>query len=137
MLLLRRRHQLAWAVILGCLALGLVPTLWSIFRGDLVNVETPPRFHASYQVNINQGDWPEFAVLPGIGEVTAKRIVQYRKERGPFRRVEDLIKVPGVGPKTLEQIRPFLNVEPVRPDQEELPSSQGVPLSPSNPPTSD
>lgn len=110
--LLRRHHQLAWAVMLGFMAAGLVPVVRAIFLGHWVNVETPPQFSASYQVDINLADWPELAVLPGIGEVTAQRIVQYRKEHGPFRRVEDLLKVPGIGPKTLEGMRRFLYVGP-------------------------
>lgn len=110
--LVRRHHQLAWAVMLGFMAVGLVPILRAILLGHWVNVETPPQFSASYQVDINLADWPELAVLPGIGEVTAQRIVQYRKEHGPFRRVEDLLKVPGIGPKTLEGMRRFLYVGP-------------------------
>ena len=47
---------------------------------------------------------------PGIGEVLAVRIADYRSENGPFRTVEDLLNVSGIGPATLEQIRDLVTV---------------------------
>jgi competence protein ComEA len=46
--------------------------------------------------------------LPGIGPELAQRIVADRQARGPFRRVEDLRRVRGIGPKTLERMRVYL-----------------------------
>ena len=43
--------------------------------------------------------------LPGVGPVTAQRIVEYRTEHGPFRSVDDLDAVPGIGPTRVEQLR--------------------------------
>jgi competence protein ComEA len=40
--------------------------------------------------------------LKGIGEKKAKTIIEFRENNGPFKQPEDLIKVPGIGPKTLE-----------------------------------
>ena len=50
----------------------------------------------------------ELMKLPGIGEVTANRIIEGRDER-EYQSAEDLTRVPGIGPKTLEQIAPFLS----------------------------
>jgi competence protein ComEA len=47
----------------------------------------------------------ELQTIPGVGPVTAERIIQYREQNGPFRSVEDLDAVPGIGPKRLEQLR--------------------------------
>jgi competence protein ComEA len=44
----------------------------------------------------------------------AKRIVAWREEHGPFRRVEDLIKVKGIGEKTFQKLRPYVTVESSR-----------------------
>ena len=53
-------------------------------------------------------DWPELAVLPNIGESLAKRIVEDRALHGPFREASDLRRVRGIGPKTLEGMKPYL-----------------------------
>jgi competence protein ComEA len=47
----------------------------------------------------------ELDELPGVGPVTAQRILDYRSEHGPFRAVEDLDAVPGIGPARIEQLR--------------------------------
>ncbi len=52
----------------------------------------------------------QLAALPGIGPVTAKAIIDYRTKNGPFQRVEDLLGVPGIGTKTLDQIRGLVTV---------------------------
>ena len=43
--------------------------------------------------------------LPGIGPVTAQKIVDWRTSHGPFRSVDDLDAVPGIGPARVEQLR--------------------------------
>jgi competence protein ComEA len=70
-------------------------------------------------VNPNTATAAELAALPGIGEVRAQRIVDYRTSRyekadadGPaFRCAEDLAAVHGIGPKTVERLRPMLRFE--------------------------
>lgn len=61
-------------------------------------------------VNINSADKDQLVALPGIGPKTAEAIVAYRKDNGNFKSVEELTKVKGVGDKTLEKIRPYLQV---------------------------
>ena len=61
-------------------------------------------------ININRATKSEFDSLVGIGPVIAARIVSYRNQNGPFMALEDLIKVPGVGPKTREKMRPRLTL---------------------------
>jgi competence protein ComEA len=61
-------------------------------------------------ININRATKPEFDSLAGIGPVIAARIVTYRNQNGPFIAIEDLLKVSGVGPKTLEKIRSRLTL---------------------------
>jgi len=56
-------------------------------------------------VNINTASKEELDSLKGIGPVKAQAIVDYRTKNGPFRSVDDLEKVPGIGPKTLADIR--------------------------------
>ena len=58
------------------------------------------------RVDINTATVSDLQGLPGVGEDTARAIVRYREAHGPFAGVDDLLKVDGVGPKTLEKLRP-------------------------------
>ena len=61
-------------------------------------------------ININTADEAMLRSLPGIGEVKAGAIVEYRRENGGFRSVEDVKKVPGIGDKTFENIKDYITV---------------------------
>jgi comEA protein len=61
-------------------------------------------------ININTASKEELTALPKIGPVTAERIIRYREDYGPFRAMDDLLKIKGIGPKTLERIRPFVTL---------------------------
>jgi len=61
---------------------------------------------ANTPVNVNQADAPALAAgLVGVGPAIAEAIVSYRKQHGPFQRLEDLLNVKGIGPRTLERNR--------------------------------
>jgi competence protein ComEA len=60
---------------------------------------------APQRVDVNTADAWLLEALPGIGEVLAQRIVDYRNENGPFLRIEDLANVEGIGPATIEKLR--------------------------------
>jgi len=62
------------------------------------------------KIDINRAEPWLLEVLPGIGEVLAQRILDYRSENGPFRRIEDLHKVSGIGEATFENIKDFITV---------------------------
>jgi len=67
-----------------------------------------------HRVDINTASAAELATLPGIGDSKAKAIVEYRAA-DPFRSVEDLKKVKGIGDKTFEALRPNLMVSEASP----------------------
>lgn len=62
-------------------------------------------------VNLNAATAAELEALPGIGQVLARRIVEYRARHGPVQRLEDLLQVDGIGPRLLERLRPLVVVE--------------------------
>ena len=62
------------------------------------------------KIDINRAEPWLLEALPGIGEVLAQRIVDYRSENGPFRRIEDLLKVSGIGEATFEKIKDSITV---------------------------
>lgn len=61
-------------------------------------------------VDINTATAQELEELPGIGEVLAVRIVEYRTAIGPFSRVEDLARVEGISTRMMEDLRPLVTV---------------------------
>ena len=60
------------------------------------------------RVDLNRAGASELDALPGIGPVLAARILEQRRRNGPFRRIEDLLAVRGIGPRLLERLRPHL-----------------------------
>ncbi len=63
------------------------------------------------KININTATKTEFQKLPNIGPKKAERIIKYRLEHGDFKRIEDLIKIKGIGKKTVEKLRPHITIE--------------------------
>ncbi len=63
------------------------------------------------KVNLNEASKEQLLALPGIGDVVAERILQYKKERGSFTSVEELLKIKGISKKKLEQIKNFLTID--------------------------
>lgn len=65
---------------------------------------------AASPVNINTAALDELMELPGIGQVYAQRILDYRKEHGSFSSTEELLNVKGIGEKRLEAIRDLITI---------------------------
>ena len=62
------------------------------------------------KIDLNRAEPWLLKALPGIGEVMAQRIVDYRNENDSFKRIEDLLQVKGIGEGTLEKIRDYITV---------------------------
>jgi len=62
-------------------------------------------------INVNTATQKELERLPRIGPATAKLIIEYREQNGPFKSIEELDNVKRIGPKTIEKIAPFITVE--------------------------
>jgi competence protein ComEA len=116
--LLRPRDQASIAVLVASALVLLAAAWWRHggFRGGLVDVDRAPPLVAKFQVDVNRADWPELIQLPGVGQVLAERLISERESGGEFRSIEDLERVRGIGPRTLERIRPYLL--PIPTDQE-------------------
>jgi len=102
-----QRTLAAWlAVVLLVVAMPQGIASW--FGQRRVNVEHIRNGSPRFVTDVNHAPWPELTLLPGIGPSLAQRIVASRENEGKFNRPEDLLRVRGIGPKTLMAIRPYL-----------------------------
>lgn len=92
---MNRSKRLIGSVILAGLVLAALPT----FAAEARRV-----------VNINTADTAQLALLPRVGPSVAQKIVDFRKENGPFKSAEDLMLVQGIGEKTYQLLKPYLAV---------------------------
>jgi competence protein ComEA len=67
-------------------------------------------------VNINTAPVGELQTLPGIGAKVAARIVEYRQKNGPFKKIEELMNVRGVGEKNFLKLKPHVSVATAKAD---------------------
>jgi competence protein ComEA len=112
--LLRRADQAAVAILVVA-ALAATAGWWLLhggWQGRLIEIDRAEPLVARFEVDINAADWPELMQLPGVGPMLARRIVESRRTDGPFADHDDLSRVHGIGPKTLERIRPYLRPMP-------------------------
>jgi competence protein ComEA len=108
--LMRPRDQASVAVLLAS-ALALLAAAWwrhGGAAGGMVDVDRAAPLVARFQVDVNRADWPELIQLPGVGQVLAERWIAERERGGEFQSHDDLSRIRGVGPRTLERIRPYL-----------------------------
>ncbi|MEM7481178.1 MAG: helix-hairpin-helix domain-containing protein [Acidobacteriota bacterium] len=70
-----------------------------------------PAFAAEDKVNINTASATELALLPRVGPAVSQRIVDFREDNGPFKSLEELMLVRGIGEKTFEQMLPYITLK--------------------------
>ncbi|MFB3920294.1 MAG: ComEA family DNA-binding protein [Terriglobia bacterium] len=90
----------------------------SLFHSTLIAQQNPEAPNAAkvaepaaIVVDINRATAEDFTKLPGIGPELARRIVTFREKHGPFKRVEDLLAIRGIGRKKWKVIRPSLKID--------------------------
>ena len=89
--------------------IGAFQALLMILGAELPPAAAAPQ-PAGEKININTASADELTALPGIGKAYAERIVEYREKNGPFKKLEDLLNVRGVGEKTFERIRDRITI---------------------------
>jgi competence ComEA-like helix-hairpin-helix protein len=100
------RRQIPIRFVLSFFLLGL------IFSAPVdAGKKKPP----AQPVNINTASSEQLQQVPGIGPATADKILQMRKSYGPFKSVDDLLAIRGLGAKRLEKMRKYLTVGPATP----------------------
>jgi competence protein ComEA len=101
--------QLATAFLFGAAGALLSVHAWGFSRWGArpAELETPS---AAYRIDLNAASKAELLQMPGVGESLAERIDSYRREYGAFRQVDEITRIHGVGPATLERLRPWVRV---------------------------
>ncbi|HEV2490558.1 MAG TPA: helix-hairpin-helix domain-containing protein [Candidatus Acidoferrales bacterium] len=92
-------------------ALTLLFVCTAICLPALAAKKKPP----AHPIDLNMATIEQLEQLPGIGPVTAKKIIEFREKSGPFRRVEDLLAIPRITKARLEKLRPYVIVKPGKP----------------------
>ena len=69
-----------------------------------------PKTPVSNKLNINTASADALTQLPGIGPVLAERIVEYRTKNGPFKSIQELTEVKGIGEKTLDTFKEYITI---------------------------
>ena len=70
-------------------------------------------------VNINTASAADLEGLPGVGAKTAARIIEYRQKNGPFKKIEELMNVQGIGEKNFLKLKPQITVAAARAEHAE------------------
>lgn len=68
-------------------------------------------------LNVNNASAEQLEALPGIGASMAARIIEYRQKHGPFKRLEDLMNVRGIGEKNFQKLKPLITIAAVKGDR--------------------
>jgi competence protein ComEA len=105
-----RSVQLATAALLGLATVLLVVRSFDHFWNRFRPGGPPLGEGVAYQVDLNVAERAELLQLPGVGDSLAQRILDYRREHGGFHRIEELRRVRGIGPVTVEKLRPWVCV---------------------------
>ena len=69
-------------------------------------------------VNLNTASASDLEGLPGIGAKTAALIVEYRQKNGPFKKIEELMNVRGIGEKNFLKLKPQITIAPAKADHD-------------------
>ena len=88
------------------LAFGLAAAIFALSLAPALAQPAPPKA----KININTATASELESLPRIGPKVAQRIIDYRAKNGNFKKVEDIMKVQGIGEKIFENIKDMITV---------------------------
>ncbi|HKW88554.1 MAG TPA: helix-hairpin-helix domain-containing protein [Candidatus Acidoferrales bacterium] len=95
----------------GIAAIGFASILLcASLAGAPAHKKKPP----AHPIDLNTATVEQLEELPGVGPVTAQRIVAFREKSGPLRKVEDLLAVPRITKARLEKLRPYVTVRPAK-----------------------
>jgi competence protein ComEA len=105
----------ALSIVACCCLLWAVPVTAAQSKSAARSAAKPS---STAVVNLNTATASDLEGLPGIGAKTAARIVEYRQKNGPFKKIEELMNVRGVGEKNFLKLKPQITVAPAKADHD-------------------
>ena len=100
---MKQSHRWFWLVMAGCLLSGSMTPIGGVQAA-------PSKESKEVLIDINRADVNELEGVKGIGPLLASRIVKDREANGPFKHLEDLIRVPGIGQAKFEKIKSQITI---------------------------
>ena len=88
----------------------LVSAISLAFLAGAVVLAQDPNTQSAAKLDLNKATVAELQTLPGVGSRTAERIVEFREKNGPFKRIEDLMNVSGIGEKKFLKLKDRITV---------------------------
>ena len=80
-------------------------------KGSDIEISPTSQEEENGKININSASKSELATLPGIGEVKAKAIVEFRQKYGPYEDISELAYVAGIGNNLIDSIKTYISIE--------------------------
>ena len=103
-----------WAAVIVLGGASIAGMAWSILAWE--RRDDARAINAERRIDLNTAGVSELQLLPDVGPTLAERIVADRVRLGPFRTLDDLDRVEGVGPRTIAGLRPFAIIGPESPE---------------------
>ena len=105
------------AIAAGVLTAASTPVvLAQQMQGSQTQSQTPPPAPspapAPAPINLNTATAADLEKLPGVGPAVAARIIEHRQKNGPFKKIEDLMTIRGIGEKTFLRLKPLVTIVP-------------------------
>ncbi len=105
---MNKQWKISLAVV--ALAMGLVQSAYAAEKAATETTAKPVTATAAAMVNVNTATVDQLTTIKGLGPKKAQAIVDYRKDNGAFKSVDDLKKVPGISEKLFASIKPQVTV---------------------------
>ncbi|MBY0527826.1 MAG: helix-hairpin-helix domain-containing protein [Gemmataceae bacterium] len=123
-----RSAQLTTAFLLGVCVTLLAVQLTGSLRWNSRPAEFERGALLTYRIDLNHAERAELLQLPGVGPALVDRIEDHRRQRGPFKTVDELAHVHGVGPATMARLRPWICVKFDESEEENEPAETPSPV---------